>query len=87
MDLDDLLRRYFDTADLSQASPAIKEAGIDRLRVDFGLEADRGRRFALWSVLYMLGQAPDLDVAFKDPADQDAARNLMDLLDASTKPS
>lgn len=28
----------------------------------------------------MLGHAPDLDTAFKDPADQDAARNFMDLL-------
>jgi len=31
----------------------------------------------------MLGQAPDLDVAFKDEADREAARNLMDLLAAS----
>ena len=58
----------------------MQEAGIDRLRVDFGLETDRARRFALWSLLYMLGQAPDLDVAFKEEADRDAARNLMDLL-------
>jgi len=27
----------------------------------------------------MLGAAPDLDVAFKDEADRDAARNFMDL--------
>ena len=60
----------------------MQAAGVDRLRVDFGLETDRGRKFALWSVLYMLGQAPDLDVAFKDEADRDAARNLMDLLAA-----
>jgi hypothetical protein len=30
----------------------------------------------------MLGHAPDLDVAFKDEVDKDAARNLMDLLAA-----
>jgi hypothetical protein len=83
MDFDDLLRRYFDTADLAEATPAVQAAGLDRLRVDFGLETDRGRRFALWSLLYMLGQAPDLDVAFKTEADRDAARNLMDLLAAS----
>lgn len=83
MDLDDLLQRYFLTSDLSQASPSVLEAGIDRLRVDFGLETDRSRRFALWSLLYMLGQAPDLAIAFKDPADRDAARNLMDLLATS----
>jgi hypothetical protein len=37
MDLDDLLRRYFGTANLIEASPAMRESGIDRLRVDFGL--------------------------------------------------
>ena len=83
MDLDDLLRHYFDTSDVAEASPAVQAAGVDRLRVDFGLETDRSRRFALWSLLYMLGQAPDLDVAFKEEADQEAARNLMDLLAGS----
>jgi hypothetical protein len=83
MDFDDLLQRYFATTDLAEASPAVREAGIDRLRVDFGLETDRGRKFALWSLLYLLGQAPDLDVAFKDEADREAARNLMDMLAAS----
>ncbi|OJW60051.1 MAG: hypothetical protein BGO57_05290 [Sphingomonadales bacterium 63-6] len=83
MDLDDQLRRYFGTADLSQVSPAVQADGLDRMRVDFGLETDRSRRFALWTLLYMLGQAPDLDVAFKDEADREAARNLMDLMAAS----
>ncbi|HZF45584.1 MAG TPA: hypothetical protein VEZ26_04565 [Sphingomonadaceae bacterium] len=83
MDLDDQLRRYFGTADLSQVSPAVQADGLDRMRVDFGLETDRSRRFALWTLLYMLGQAPDLDVAFKDDADREAARNLMDLMAAS----
>ena len=80
MDFDDLLQRYFGTSDLAEASRAVQAAGVDRLRVDFGLETDRGRKFALWSLLYLLGQAPDLDVAFKDEADREAARNLMDLL-------
>ena len=83
MDLDDLLQRYFGTSDLSQASPAVQAAGVDRLRVDFGLVTERPRRFALWSLLYMLGQAPDLDVAFKQEDDREAARDLMDLLAAS----
>lgn len=86
MNFDDLLQRYFATTDLSSASPAMLEAGTDRLRVDLGLETDRPKRFALWSLLYMLGQAPDLDVAFPDPADRDAARNLMDLLAAGEPP-
>jgi len=83
MDFDDLLNRYFGTADLAEASPAVQAAGIDRLRVDLGLETDRGRKFALWAVLHMLGQAPDLDVAFKSEDDREAARNLMDLLDGA----
>jgi hypothetical protein len=83
MDFDDLLNRYFGTSNLADASPAMQQAGIDRMRVDFGLETDRPKRFALWSLLYMLGHAPNLDVAFKKPADRDAARNLMDLLAAA----
>jgi len=83
MNLDQLLQHYFGASDLSQASPAVQESGIDRLLVDFGLETDRARRFALWSLLYMLGQAPDLDVAFEVEADREAARNFMDLLAAS----
>jgi hypothetical protein len=80
MDLDDLLRRTFGTADLAQITPSALEAGVEQLRVDLGLEKDRDRRFALWAVLFMLGEAPDLDVAFAEEADRDAARNLMDLL-------
>ena len=83
MDLDQLLHHYFGTSDVADASSAMQADGLDRLRVDFGLETDQSRRFALWSLLYMLGQAPDLDVAFKDPADREAARNLMDMLAAS----
>jgi hypothetical protein len=30
----------------------------------------------------MMGQAPELEVAFKEEADREAARNLMDLLAA-----
>ncbi len=49
------------------------------MNVDFGLEQDRNRRFALWSIMYLLGAAPDLDVAFADPVDRDAARNFIEL--------
>ena len=82
MDFDQLLQRYFGTDDPGQLTPAVLEAGVDRLRVDLGLEVDRERRFALWSLLFMLGEAPDLDVAFPEEADREAARNLMDLLAA-----
>jgi hypothetical protein len=79
MDFDDQLLRYFGTSDISTLAPGAIEAGIDRMQVDLGLEKDRGRRFALWALMHMLGAAPDLDVAFKDEADREAARNFMDI--------
>lgn len=85
MDLDDLLRRYFGTADISALTPAVQSAGVEHMLVDLGLERDPGKRFALWSVLYLLGAAPDLDVAFNDEADREAARNFMDLLSAAQR--
>ena len=85
MDLDDQLRRYFGTADLAAISPEVLTSGIDHMKVDLGLEKDRGRRFALWTLLHMLGSAPDLDVAFADEADREAARDFMDLADEAEK--
>lgn len=81
MDFDDQLRRYFGSADLAALSTAAMNAGVERMAVDFGMEQDRGRRFALWTVMHMFGAAPDLDVAFKDEVDRNAARDFMDLVD------
>jgi len=86
MDFDDQLRRYFGTADLAAVAPGALAAGIDRMKVDLGLEKDSGRRFALWALLAMLGEAPDLDVAFKDEAGREAARNFLDLVGRSDEP-
>jgi hypothetical protein len=80
MDFDDQLRRYFGTDDLSTLKPEAVAAGVERMRVDFGLTKDRDRRFALWTLMYMLGAAPDLDVAFADEEDREAARDFMDLM-------
>jgi hypothetical protein len=79
MDLDDQLRRYFGTTDMASLSPDGLAAGTERMRVEFGMTQDRGRRFALWALMHMLGVAPDLDVAFKDLADRDAARDFMEM--------
>ncbi|QGP81266.1 hypothetical protein [Sphingobium sp. CAP-1] len=78
MNFDDQLQRYFGTRDVDALPAAALATGIERMRVDFGLEVDPARRFALWSLLYLLGQAPDLD-AFENPADREAARNFMDM--------
>lgn len=77
--LDDQLRRYFGTDDLAAIPAEALTAGLEHIRVDFGLETDKGRRFALWTLMHLFGVAPDLDIAFKDPADRDAARNFMEL--------
>lgn len=83
MDFDDLLNRYFATSATEDITPPALEAGIERMLVDFGLEQDRGKRFALWSLLYLLGAAPDLEASFESKADREAARDLMDLLAAT----
>jgi hypothetical protein len=83
MDFDDLLRRYFGTGDIAAVPPRALDAAVERMQVDLGLEKDRGRRFALWALLHMLGAAPDLDVAFKEEADREAARNFMDMAGAA----
>lgn len=81
MNLEDQFERYFGTSDISAVSADALAAGVERMRVDFGMEKDRDRRFASWTLLYMLGSSPDLDVAFKNDGDRDAARNFMDLAD------
>jgi hypothetical protein len=86
MELDDLLIRYFGCTDVADIPPQALGAGLEHMKVDLGLAKDRGHRFALWTMMYMLGSAPDLDVAFKDPADRDAARNFMDLAARSDEP-
>lgn len=86
MTLDDLLQRYFGTRDPGALDPQAMPAALERIRVDFGMERDRGRRFALWSLLFMLGEAPDLDVAFEAESDREAARNLMDMMAAAGDP-
>lgn len=83
MNFDDLILRYFGTSDISGLTGATIAAGVEHARVDLGLERDSGKRFALWSLLYLLDAAPDLDVVFKDEADREAARNFMDLLAAA----
>ena len=81
MDFDEQLRRHFGTADLDTLSPEAIQSGVEKMLVEFGLEKDRGRRFALWTLLHMLGAAPDLDVAFKEAEDRDAARDFMEMME------
>lgn len=82
--MQDLLQRYFGTTDLASVEPAAVPMGVDRMLVDLAMEQDRGRKFALWTLLFMLDAAPDLDMAFEYEADREAARNLMDLMASAT---
>jgi hypothetical protein len=85
MDMENLLLRYFGTQDLAEVQVDAIPAAVERMQVDLGLEKDRNKRFALWSLLHLLDGAPDLDVAFEDEEDREAARNFMDLM-ASAEP-
>lgn len=85
MDFDDQLRRYFATDDPASLTPAALESGVERMRVDFGMETDRPRRFALWTLLHMFGAAPDLDVAFEDAEDREAARDFMEMMERAAE--
>lgn len=47
MTFDDQLRNYFGTTDVASLSAEALQSGLERMRVDVGLQKDRGRRFAL----------------------------------------
>ncbi len=83
MDIENLLLRYFGTTDLAQVQVDAIPMATERMLVDFGLEKDPAKRFALWSLLHTLDAAPDLDIAFEDEADREAARNFMDIVASS----
>lgn len=73
MDLDTLLNRYFGTNDPATLDPLVFETGREQLAVDFGVEQDPGRRFALWALMDALACAPTPEEAFEDRALQEAA--------------
>lgn len=81
MNFDDQIHRYFGTTDLNAVAPGAMAAGIERMRVDLGLVDSQGRRFALWALLFLLGAAPDVGTTFDDPADREAARDFMDMIE------
>lgn len=75
MDLDALLHHFFGTAELERLDPQALELGVERLGTAFGLEREPGRRFALWTLLHALGEAPDPETVFKDPRERRAAQD------------
>ena len=73
MDLDALLHHFFGTTELDTLDESALELGVERLGTAFGTEREPGRRFALWTLLHALGEAPDPATAFKDSRERAAA--------------
>ena len=79
MDLDALLLHYFDTDEPEALSEADRTRGEERLRIDFGVEQEPSRKFALWVVMEGLGIAPLPAEAFdEEPALRAAAEKYLD---------
>ncbi len=79
MDLDQLLTHYLGTADLDAIPQDRMDAARERMAIDFGVERDPSRKFALWTVMDALGFAPVPAEAFeKQPALRAAAERYFD---------
>ena len=79
MDLDAMLNHYFDTDEPEALDDAVRARGEERLRIDFGVEQEPSRKFALWVVMEGLGIAPLPAQAFeKEPALKAAAVRYLD---------
>lgn len=77
MDLDALLEHYFATADPDAIDEAQFAAGRERLSIDFGVEREPSRKFALWALMDALGFAPTPADAFKDAGLKRAAEDYL----------
>ena len=78
MDLDTLLHHYFATDDPDMVAPEALARGKEKLAVDFGIERDPGRRFALWTLMEAFGFAPLPAEAFaKEPGLRRAAEEYL----------
>lgn len=82
MDFDQLLVRFFGTADIDTLAQDALLAGMNRLRLQFSMEKDGEQRFGLWCLMYMLGVAPEIEEAFSDEDDREAAREFAEELDS-----
>lgn len=79
MTFEDQLERYFGTRDPSAIAPQAVDAAIERMQVDLGLATVPGERFALWCMLFLFGQAPDIDETFAERSERDLARDFIEM--------
>jgi hypothetical protein len=77
MDLDALLHHYFDASDPDAIDPVRLAVGKEKLTIDFSIERDPARRFALWTLMEAFGIAPLPTDAFKDPGLKRAAEDYL----------
>ena len=78
MDLDTLLLHYFGADDPDGVDPVQFAMAKEKLAVDFGIERDPARRFALWTLMEAFGFAPPPAQAFeKDAALRRAAEDYL----------
>ena len=83
MDIDALLMHYFGTDDPDLVTATALEIGKQRLAIDFGVERDPGRRFALWTLMEVFAAAPPPAEAFKKPEEAGLKRAAEEYLTAA----
>ena len=76
MDLEALLHHYFG-GDPDALDAEALARGREKLAIDFGVERDPSRRFALWALMEAFEMAPPPAEAFEDPALRRAAENYL----------
>lgn len=79
MTFEDQLERYFGTRDPSAIAPQAVSAAVERMQVDLGLATVPGERFALWCMLFLFGQAPDIDETFAERSERELARDFIEM--------
>ncbi|HOB14593.1 MAG TPA: hypothetical protein PK680_03275 [Novosphingobium sp.] len=78
MDLDALIRHFFETDDPATLTEGEFALALERLRIGFGVEREPGRRFALWTLLHAFDAAPLPAEAFaKEPQLKAAAEDYL----------
>jgi hypothetical protein len=79
MDLDILFLRYFKTESLDEVDEETLATGKEQIAIDFAMEQEPSRRFALWVLMDGLGIAPSPADAFEEPEMRKAANAYLDM--------
>ena len=78
MDLDALIRHFFDTDDPATLTEAEFDLAAERMKIAFGVEREPGRKFALWTLLHAFDMAPlPADAFAKEPQLKAAAEDYL----------